>query len=159
MATSRDGERLYVLRDRTRARVLVSIALLTLLFGALISAGAESAAARTQAMAAFIVIAGAFLLPARLAIEVRGGGIRLRGYLHNRTIAWSEISHFGLQKLPGRGGPVPTVVLATGKRLPLHGLDSTLSSFGVASPMWEEGMTRLTRELADRRGLGSSAAR
>lgn len=89
-------------RDRVRSRFLLAISALFLLVGLTFASDVDAAADRIGVFAVFGLIAGACAQAARLGVEVRDEGIKLRSYFRNRSVAWSEISYFGREKMPGR---------------------------------------------------------
>jgi len=136
MEGSRTGGagRPLVFRDRVRSRSLVSLTAGLLLFGAMFASGIDAMTDRLGVLAAFGMLAVVSARASRLGVEARKHGIKLRGYFRNRSIAWSEISHFGREKMPGRSISVPVVVLQSGRRFVMHGLDSVSPRSPMSSP-------------------------
>lgn len=140
-----------VFRDRVRSRFLLAISALFLLVGLTFASDVDAAADRIGVFAVFGLIAGACAQAARLGVEVRDEGIKLRSYFRNRSVAWSEISYFGREEMPGRFTSVPVVVLQNGRKIVMYGLDSVFSGFGASSPLWDEAVALLSDELSRRR--------
>lgn len=122
-----------------------------LLLGLMFASAVDAAADRVSVFAAFGLLALVAVRAARLGVEVREEGIRLRGYVRRRSVGWSEISYFARERMPGRFAAVPVVVLQDGRRLVLHGLDSVFSGFGASSPLWDEAIASLSGELSQHR--------
>lgn len=140
-----------VLRDRRRFLVLEFLAVLFVLAAIVGAAGVDSTADRVGIAVAFGAIAVLFVLAAGLKVEVHEDGVRLRSYVRRRAIPWSDIARFGRERMPGRLSTVPVVVLMSGKRHVIYGLDSLLSGFGASSPLWDKAIAFLTDELSRRR--------
>lgn len=140
-----------VFRDRVRSRFLLALSAGLLLLGLMFASDVDARADRVSVFAAFGLLAVVSAQAARLGVEARDRGIKLRGYFRDRSIAWSEISYFGREKMPGRFTSVPVVVLQSGRKLVLHGLDSVFSGFGASSPLWDKAIASLSDELSRHR--------
>lgn len=122
-----------------------------LLVGLMFTADVDAAADRIGVLAAFGLLAGVSAQAARLGVEARDEGVKLRGYFRDRSIAWEQISYFGREKMPGRFTSVPVVVLQSGRKIVMHGLDSVFSGFGAKSPLWDKAIASLSDELSRHR--------
>lgn len=122
-----------------------------LLVGLMFASDVDAAADPLGVFAAFGLLAAASARAARLGVEARDEGIKLRSYFRDRSIAWSEVSYFGREKIPGRFTSVPVVVLQSGRKIVMHGLDSVFSGFGASSPLWDKAIASLSDELSRHR--------
>lgn len=140
-----------VFRDRERSRFLLGLAAGLLIFGLVLASDVDALTDRVGIVLAFGVLAVISFQTARLGVEVAEQGIKLRGYVRVRSIAWSDISYFSCESMPGRLTRVPVVVLQSGRKIAIHGLDSVFSGFGAASPLWNQAIASLSDELSRHR--------
>lgn len=135
--------------DRRRRVVLAALGGASGLLGGLLAADGYAGDG-----AWFAVVAAGFLWAAWWQVTADGTGVRIRGWGPPRRIPWDDIAQFELRRVGLRLHPVPTVLRHSGGVHPLYGLDSVLSGFGAASPMWDIALARLEQLRLGRQRVG-----
>jgi hypothetical protein len=144
-------EKTLVFRDRGRIRFSLALVGGFVLLGLLFAFDLDGVTDRLVVVALASSLAALCALPIRLRVEAGVHGIKLQSYFRNRSIAWTEIAYFGLERMPGRLTSVPVVVLQSGRKFAMYGLDSAFSGFGASSPLWGTAISALNQELSRRR--------
>lgn len=138
-------ERFYDKRRR-RALLIFSIAWLALASGWPALAGAWDIAAAGLPIGLF------GLRTSLLEVCASRKGVTVKRLFRHYKYSWVEISHFETKRFGIHEIAVPSLVTTSGKRLALHGLDSTWSGFGARSNEWDRALNRLTELLEEAKG-------